>query len=32
MVWSTMEQQTFPGRQSGAVPEGWETEQQKGGR
>jgi hypothetical protein len=24
-----MEQQMFPGRQSGAVPEGWETEQQK---
>ncbi len=31
MVWGMMEQQMYPGRQAGAVPEGWETEQQKGG-
>lgn len=31
MVWGMMEQQMFPGRQAGGVPEGWESEQQKGG-
>jgi hypothetical protein len=31
MVWGMMEQQMFPNRQTGAVPEGWETEQKKGG-
>lgn len=31
MVWGMMEQQMFPGRGGGGVPEGWETEQKKGG-
>ena len=31
MMWGVMEQQMFPGRQGGTVPEGWETEQKKGG-
>jgi len=31
MVWNMMEQQMFPGRQGGGIPEGWESEQQKGG-
>jgi hypothetical protein len=31
MVWNMMEQQMFPGRQANGIPEGWESEQQKGG-
>lgn len=30
MMWGVMEQQMFPGKQGGSVPEGWETEQKKG--
>ncbi|MDV2988788.1 MAG: C2H2-type zinc finger protein [Dehalogenimonas sp.] len=31
MMWGMMEQQMVPGRGGGKIPEGWETEQKKGG-